>query len=86
MHGSGRSCPVCREDLSVLARKLSSALARHTSTTDDNTQRDEADDDHDSDGSDSGDSRRRGSEHESGTRAAGRDNAAGGHDDSPADA
>ena len=28
MHGSGRKCPVCREDLSALARKLSTALKR----------------------------------------------------------
>ena len=28
MHGSGRKCPVCREDLSALARTLSSALRR----------------------------------------------------------
>lgn len=28
MHGSGRQCPVCREDLSALSRELSTALRR----------------------------------------------------------
>ena len=42
MHGSGRKCPVCREDLSALARTLSTALRR---PEDDTTEQDPAGED-----------------------------------------
>ena len=48
MHGSGRKCPVCREDLSALARKLSTALRR---PEDKAREAEEADGDSDSDDS-----------------------------------